>query len=997
MQSEAFILKKLNEQKESDSIALIVGTEKLSYREMIRRARHIGLSLVHMGIKKGDHIILSMSRKADAVCTILGIFYAGAVFVPVDVRWPEERKAFVKSDTECVLEIDDDCCRRLLESDAGDAVLPEVTDEDPAAVVFTSGSTGVPKGAVLRHKPFGYCLDFRDGDGSLMKVTSLLCISNFAFIMTVLEIILVVNYGITLVVATDEEIADPALLAQCMNRNQVDFFPATPSVALRLIEVPLVKESFYRLKVLILAGEPLSGQAAEKLDSVISGSLWMNYGSSEVLTVASCCWKKGEEISLMYPNPGVTLHLLNEKGEEVGPGEEGEICVAGPPADSGYYHRQPELTREKYPVHPKFGRLFMTGDYGRRTMDGKIVPIGRKDGMVKLNGQRIETGEVEAAMEAFPGISEAAVTIRKVKERDVLCGYFTSKREVDLGRLKEILSQTLPVYMCPQILIRVESIPISSNGKRVYRELPEPVLPGTEYVPPENEMEEMLCNFFSRILDVPEVGAGDSFIALGGDSISGMKLAALLSKQGIEMELGTLFLYPGVRELAGKLSMKEAEDGASKENKSWIPAETLEAVRVAFGEEAEAVYPVTRHVESRFLRQGSFYPMAVLGEIDASFSEEELKERIMELSKAHEALRSKIVSFEGGRPVQIVLKQPKTEFFHVDLRKLSEDGSISKAQKKYLSSLIRIDLSKQSELGEKVLFRLGLIRISDHSSVLYSGFSHYLLDGIGIMSVLTELLDKESVQPDHGIWQKRMERIYGKSEEEAVSYWKKFIDQAPEVRSFPAAKSTPDLQTVSEERKRFFMSGGRKLHTALKSYAAERGTTVSILMTYAMGRALLKLQGTQEVVFYTMGTGRNAEDMLLPGMFTTSFPVRMKQGDAPEDLQRQLLASEKYAWIYSVPDAPLLVSEDLLLLNVQNVPAPAGFASISVTELMESSETLADSFFGVMDTALEIQAYPDDRFGFLGWCDPKRFDAAALESLLREALTELKSYTKEKE
>ena len=996
MQSEAFILKKLNEQKKSDSIALIAGTEKLSYTEMIRRARHIGLSLVHMGIKKGDHIMLSMSRKADTVCTILGIFYAGAVFVPIDERWPEKRKVFVKSDTECVLEIDDDCCRRLLESDAGDAVLPEVTDEDTAAVVFTSGSTGGPKGAVLRHEIFGYCLDFSEGDGSLMKVTSLLCISTFAFVMTVWEVILVVSYGITLVVATDEEIEDPALLAQCMNRNQVDFFPVTPSVALRLIEAPLVKEPFCRLKVLILAGEPVSGQAAEKLDSVISGSLWMIYGSTEVMEVASCCWKKGEEISLMYPNPGVVLHLLNEKGEEVGPGEEGEICVAGPSADSGCYHRQPELTQKKYPVHPKFGRLFMTGDFGRRTMDGKIVPIGRKDGMVKLNGQRIEIGEVEEAMEAFPGISEAAVTIRKVKERDVLCGYFTSKKEVDIDRLKEILCQTLPVYMCPWILIRIERIPLGSNGKRVYRELPEPVLPGTEYVPPENEMEEMICNLFSLILDVPKVGVWDSFIALGGDSISGMKLAALLSKQGIEMELGTLFLYPCVRELAGKLSMKKAEDGASKEDKIWVSAELLEAVRESFGEDVEAVYPVTRHVESRFFRQGSFYPMAVLGEIDASFSEEELKERIMELSKAHVALRSKIVFLEGGRPVQIVLKQPKTEFFHVDLRKLSEDGSLSKAQKKYLSSLIRIDLSKQSELGEKVLFRLGLIRISDHSSVLYSGFSHYLLDGIGIMSVLMDLLGKEPVQPDDRIWQKRMGRIYGKAEE-AVSYWKGFMDQVPEARPFPAAKSTPDLQTVSEERKRFFMSGGRKLHTALKSCAAERGTTVSILMIYAIGRALLKLQGTKEVVFYTMGTGRNAEDMLLPGMFTTSFPVRMKQGDAPEDLQRQLVASEKYAWIYSVPDAPLLVSEDLLLLNVQNVPASAGFRNISVTELMESSETLADSFFGVMDTALEIQAYPDDRFGFLGWCDPKRFDAAALESLLREALKELKSYAKEKE
>ena len=419
-------------------------------------------------------------------------------------------------------------------------------------------------------------------------------------------------------------------------------------------------------------------------------------------------------------------------------------------------------------------------------------------------------------------------------------------------------------------------------------------------------------------------------------------------------------------------------------------------LREAFGEEAAAVYPVTRHVESRYRRTGSFYPLAILGEIDGSVSEEMLKERIIELSELHDALRSKVVSAENGRPVQVVMKHPKTEFFHVDLRKLSKDGGISDAQKKYLASLMRIEMSKQSELGEKVLFRLGLIRISDRSSVLYSGFSHYLLDGIGIMLVLTELLCGTPVQPDHPTWQKRIERLYGKAQEEAVSYWKKFMEKAPAFPPFPAAKNVSSGDP-SGERKRYYMSGGRKLYETLKNCAAERRITVSILMTYALGRALLKIQGTEETMFYTMGNGRNIEDMLLPGMFVTSFPVRIKLEDTPEDLRRQLMISERYAWIYGVPEVPLHVSDDVLLLNVQNFPASTSFRNISVTELMESSEGISDSFYDVMDSPLEIQAYPDERFGFFGWCDPERFDASALKSLLSEALVELKNYSKQQD
>ena len=473
MENKATILEELEDKKHLRDTALISGEEKLSYAEMIQRSQHIARALVRDGIRKGDCVMLTMSRGVDAVCAIMGILYAGAVFVPTDPRWPAERMEFVKSDTKSVLQLDDACFQRLLSADAEGTALPAVTADDPAAVIFTSGSTDVPKGVVIHHKVLQVYVRFEQlGDEACLQAKTCLCVVNFAYVVALMMIVLAFHYGQTLLLSTDEELANPMLLAQSMDRHQVDFFPITPSVALRLLELPFFREPFYRLKSLPLTGEMVTPQAAERLDAAISGSVWIHYGSTEAGECATCRWRKGEEIRLGTRADGVHIYLLDENGEEVGPDGEGEIFISGPSADCGYYLNRPELTKEKFPVHPRLGRLFQTGDYGRRTKDGDIAPIGRKDGMVKLNGQRIEVEEIEAAIEAFPGILRAAACVQKTEINEILCAFYTSDTQIDERRLRQHLSERLPMYMIPAFLKPLDAIPESASGKRDRKRLP---------------------------------------------------------------------------------------------------------------------------------------------------------------------------------------------------------------------------------------------------------------------------------------------------------------------------------------------------------------------------------------------------------------------------------------------------------------------------------------------------------------------------------------------
>ena len=969
----------LNFREASEHTALICGEESISYRQLAADAKRIAGCLLAQGLRKGDRVLLTVENSINFVRAMYGVLFAGGVYVAADAKWPAERLRLISEEAGISARITDEKILKYISTECHKFSFPAVREEDEAAIYYTSGSTGTPKGTVLHHRLLLAYANPAEILQEFYERESCLTFPVFTSIIPVIFVFMFTAYEKTLVFPTTQEMSSVDRMTDCVIRNRVQSIAGTPSFLIRILEHPaFAKAVKQQVTHLWVGGELLKESDARKLyDAMENGVLSSGYGSSETYVCSMSRCEPGKEIRLERFPRDVELHVVDDALKPVSPGEEGEVLVGGVCAEYGHY-LDPELNQKKYVDHPVYGRCFRIGDAARLDEDGKIILLGRVDHMIKLHGLRIEPGEVETVIEEYSGIRRAAVALKK----DQLCVYYTAENEIEESGLRMFLSERLPYYMIPSEIIRIETLPISGNGKLDYKALPEPEKNACGGSAPENEREKLLCSIFGEVLNADQMpGAEDSFFMLGGDSIHALEVTGLLEKEGFSLELKDIFIAPTPRLLAPRL--KACEDSSEQTDD--------------LTDEAGTFYPVTRHVECRYMRRGGYYPVALIVEIDADVSAEQLRQRFAELSEKHEALRSKIVPGSSGKPVQVVQKQTMTEFFQVDLRKISKEGGLSDGQKHYLSSLMRMELSEGTELGEKIAFRLGHIRTSEEKAILFCGFSHYILDGIGIAVILKELLGSDPVLSDRTLWLRRIRRQTGEAQEAALAYWRGFFDQAGEAVPFPSAEhASLSGHSLTEQKKSFFMSGGRKLSEALKESCAKRGTTLSILMTYAIGKALAKVQKTDNVLFYTMGTGRSASEMQLPGMFTVSFPVYLKKDDSLEDLQRQLIGSERHAWIFGLPDAPLPSGEELLNLNVQNLPLPKGARAIFPMELddkgTDRKHSLWNHYFAVTDTPLEIQAYPDERFGFMGWCDTERFDAAALETLLREALKELKQF-----
>ena len=489
------ILDALEQYRDSDNTALICGEEILSYRQLLADAKHIARGLAAAGVKKGDRVLYRMRRTADAIRGLFGILYAGGVYVSAAPDWPEERVRFVSGDAQTVFALTDESCRALLEQEPVSLALPEVRGEDEAAIYYTSGSTGLPKGVVLRHAAFGtvYGSAFSSqasGKALYSQWNMTICFFSLSFVAAIIDFCIIFSEGRSLLLPTEPELASVERVTALMGRHHPDILAGTPSVVTRFLENPEFAGAFAELNYVFFGGERLTSAAAERLSQATKGLLLVIYGSTEMFFSGEYRYRNDGRIHLGKAGYGVSFHILDAQLEEIPPGREGELFIGGMPAKYGHYLK-PDLDAEAYLEHPRFGRLFRTGDLARLEADGEITLVGRADGMVKLHGQRIEIGEIENALASFPGVLRAAATIQRIGEQEALCGFYTAGRALDERELRRHLAQRLPLYMIPAFLRRLPQMPENRHGKLDYHALP-PISP-----------EKPLISILTPVHDVP--------------------------------------------------------------------------------------------------------------------------------------------------------------------------------------------------------------------------------------------------------------------------------------------------------------------------------------------------------------------------------------------------------------------------------------------------------------------------------------------------------------
>ncbi|WP_232383088.1 non-ribosomal peptide synthetase [Actinomadura violacea] len=566
--------------KTPDAEAVVAGGETLTYAELDERANRLAHRLIGLGVRRETPVAVLLERSADIVVASLAVLKAGGAYAPIHHGYPPERTAWAVAEVAAPVVLVDTAMRGrvagldtpahvlVLDDDPDTAAQPATAPDVPchpeqlACVLFTSGSTGVPKGVMLRHRDaVSLATDGELRGGAHDRV---LFHSPHAFDAHIYEIWTPLLHGGATVVAPPGHLGGEAIEGLVRAHGLTGLFLTTTLFNLVAEERP---QAFAGLREVLTGGEAGSTAAIRKVLAACPDTEVGNvYGPTEATTYTTIDRQRARlaahpaETSALLGRPmdDRALYVLDPALRPVPPGTVGEAYIAGPGVGRGYLRRA-SLTGERFvpdPFGPPGSRMYRTGDLVRHRPDGALEYVDRADQQVKVRGFRIELGEIEAALTAHPAVANAAVVARQ----DTL-GVKTIVAYViapSADGLKEFLAGRLPEYMVPAAFVRLDTFPIGPNGKLDRRALPAPdyaeAAAGRDPATPE---EEALCGIVAGVLGLDRVGADVSFFDLGGDSIAALKLVIRARQAGIELTPRDVFTHQTVEAL---LRAGEPED-----------------------------------------------------------------------------------------------------------------------------------------------------------------------------------------------------------------------------------------------------------------------------------------------------------------------------------------------------------------------------------------------------------------------------------------------------
>ncbi len=578
--------------------ALIAIDETLTYAQFDERTNQVANALAKLGVGKEDKIVVMLPRIANAYVGREGVLKSGACFVPVDPAYPDERILMIIEDSEAkyvlttkelykqkhptykdtkFLLIED-----ILATAPKDALHVEIDPHSLAYCIFTSGSTGKPKGVMIEHHSLAnYVANVAanpivDEYANISTVAASL--ASLSFDLSVQEEFIPLANGMTIMLASEDEILNPVLLAKRMKENHVDIITTTPSYVNNVLDIEDVMDAFRDLKVIDLGAEALPASMIQKMREKGMKCLIHNgYGPTETTVASTMDDVVSSRITIGFPIANTKTYIIDSLLRRLPFGAVGELLIGGEGVSRGYVHRE-DLNKEKF-ITFEGVYAYRSGDLARINYDGRIEFFGRKDNQVKLRGLRVELDEIENAMQSYPGISHAIVLVKETKEEgQFLVGYYLSKEEIPVASLKEHLGKTLTPYMIPKVFMHLDSIPMTNNGKVNKKALPDPVVTKDASKKsarlPRNATQEILFDIFKHVLGVDELSIDDDFFDLGGTSLSASKVTMLAMEKGLPVSYSDVFDNPTVIDLAahcmamekgGKAEVKEEQLQATEE------------------------------------------------------------------------------------------------------------------------------------------------------------------------------------------------------------------------------------------------------------------------------------------------------------------------------------------------------------------------------------------------------------------------------------------------
>ncbi|MEE4561814.1 amino acid adenylation domain-containing protein [Paenibacillus polymyxa] len=569
-----------------EAIAVIYKNSHITYQELNERSNRVARYLQEYGVCRGEFISVLANRSIETIVNIIGILKAGAAYVPIDPDYPGERREYIRDHCGCKLMLEPDLyVEKELAVYSGEALQVEHDPDDVAYVIYTSGSTGQPKGVIVTHGAVANTVQDINRKFNVNEQDRIIGLSSMCFDLSVYDLFGALAVGAALVLIDDQR--NITEVAKTLEEHKITIWNSVPAIMDLMLNHVLGEEaesgyywdSMYRssgarkkntsLRLVILSGDWIPLSLPDKVRRQYIHANVVSMGGATEASIWSIYYPvyevREDWASIPYGMPlaNQTYYVLNYDQELCPVGVKGELYIGGVGLAKGYLHEE-EKTAFSFLNHPKFGRLYRTGDQGILNSKGYIEFLGRNDQQVKIRGYRVELGEIENQILQINGVKEAVVLYTPdSRGNKVLCAYIVAQPILSTQDIKEGISRTLPSYMVPTHFIRLEQIPLTPNGKLDRKALPEPsakTIFQKKYEAPVTKMECLMVRIWEEILEYSSISVDDSLFELGVDSTSVIKFVARLATgHGIELPIRQIFVTPTIRELASLVSSSETQ------------------------------------------------------------------------------------------------------------------------------------------------------------------------------------------------------------------------------------------------------------------------------------------------------------------------------------------------------------------------------------------------------------------------------------------------------
>ncbi|HYW69601.1 MAG TPA: non-ribosomal peptide synthetase [Pyrinomonadaceae bacterium] len=572
--------------------AVVTGTSVLTYEELDRRASQLATRLIELGVGRETVVAVCLERSVESIVSTLAVLKAGGAYLPIDPKLPIERFNFIMSDARPRILITASnsteeiasCSLRVVDLHAVDRAAADyppatgVDSEQLAYVIYTSGSTGRPKGVEITVGNLLNLVSWHQAEFKINPADRASHLAAVGFDAGVWEVWPYLMAGAALYIPDETTRLSPEALRDWMVANSITISFVPTTLAESLIELEWPEQT--ALRFLLTGADTLHRRPTKRLPFEFVN----NYGPTECTVVATSGRVRicaGSELpAIGRPIANTRIYLLDESRREVPAGEIGEIFIGGANVGRGYLN-QPALTEERFLPDPfsaePHARMYRTGDLARRCDDGDFAYVGRVDEQIKIHGYRIEPAEIEAALNGHPAIAASVVVARRLDCAEArLIAYVALRSSVmapAATEVRDFLKSYLPEYMVPTLFVKIDELPLTSNGKLDRKALPDPEernrLADDSFVAPRTPTEQRVAEILCALFKVKEVGVNDNFFLLGGHSLLGAQLLTKIRNAfGIELPLRAIFDAPTIAALAATIereivarveSMTEAE------------------------------------------------------------------------------------------------------------------------------------------------------------------------------------------------------------------------------------------------------------------------------------------------------------------------------------------------------------------------------------------------------------------------------------------------------